>query len=146
MLRRRAIDPQLAPVRWLRGLQRAIYEWAQATGRVRTLRFRHYRLRARHAERAPPSKAPQQPFPARSMLPSVGRFTLAAQDILDTSVTVGHALKRSLVALGKAQRQQSLRGIKRRALRCAQETRNLKRTPEQWKEVQRRSRGPPRDI
>ena len=100
----------------------------------------------RPAERAPPSKAPQQPFPARSMLPSVGRFTVAAQDMLGTSVTVGHALKRSLVALGEAQRQQSLRGIKRKALRRAQETKNLKRTPEQWKEVQRRSRGPPRDI
>ena len=51
------------------------------------------------------------------MLPSVGRFTAAAQDILGTSVTVGHTLKRSLVALGEAQRKQSRRGIKRWALR-----------------------------
>ena len=50
------------------------------------------------------------------------------------------------MALGEAQRQQSLRDIKRRALRRTQETRNLRRTPEQWWEVQRRSRGPPRDI
>ena len=146
MLRRRAVNPQLAPNRWLKGLQRAIYDLAHATGRVRALRFRQYRLRARPAEQAPPSRAPQQPFPARSMLPSLGRFTVTAQSILGTSVTAGHALKRSLVALGEAQRQQSLRGVKRRALRRRQETRNLKRTPEQWREVQRRSRGPPRDI
>ena len=80
------------------------------------------------------------------MLPSVQHSTVAAQDILGTSVTVGHTLKSSLVALGEAQCQQSLRGIQRRALRHTHETRNLKRTPEQWKEVQRRSRGPPRDI
>ena len=71
---------------------------------------------------------------------------MTAQSILGTSVTAGHALKRSLVALGEAQRQQSLRGVKRRALRRKQETLNLKRTPEQWREVQRRSRGPPRDV
>ena len=40
ILRRRALDPQLAPIRWLKGLQRAIYNWAHATGRVRALRFR----------------------------------------------------------------------------------------------------------
>ena len=146
VLRRRAVDPQLAPIRWLKGLQRAIYDWAHATGRVRALRFRQYRLKTRPAERAPPSRAPQQPFPARSMLPTVGRFTVMAQSILGTSVTAGHALKRSLVALGEAQRQQSLRGVKRRALRRKQETLNLKRTPEQWREVQRRSRAPPRDV
>ena len=146
ILRRRALDPQLAPNRWLKGLQRAIYDWAHATGRVRALRFRQYRLKTRPAERAPPSRAPQQPFPARSMLPTVGRFTLMAQSILGTSVTAGHALKRSLVALGEARRQQSLRGPKRRALRRKQETLNLKRTPEQWREVQRRSRGPRRDV
>ena len=146
ILRRRALDPQLAPFRWLKGLQRAIYDWAHATGRVRALRFRQYRLKTRPAERAPPSRAPQQPFPARSMLPTVGRFTVMAQSILGTSVTAGHALKRSLVALGEAQRQHSLRGVKRRALRRKQETLNLKRTPEQWREVQRRSRGPPRDV
>ena len=146
VLRRRAEDPQLAPNRWLKGLQRAIYDWAHAAGRVRALHFRHYRLRARPAEQAPPSKAPQQPFPARSMLPSVGRFTVTAQNVLGTSVTAGHTLKRSLVALGEAQRQQSLRGIERRVLRRVQETRNLKHTPKQWREVQRRSRGPPRDI
>ena len=50
------------------------------------------------------------------------------------------------MALGEAQRQQSLRGIKRRALRRVQETQNLKPTPEQWKEVKRRSWGHPRDI
>ena len=146
VLRRRAVDPQLAPNRWLKGPQRAIYDWAHATGRVRALRFRQYRLKTRPAERAPPSRAPQQPFPARSMLPTVGRFTMMAQSILGTSVTAGHALKRSLVALGEAQRQQSLRGVKRRALRRRQETLNLKRTPEHWREVQRRSRGPPRDV
>ena len=123
VLRRRAVDPQLAPDPWLKGLQRAIYDWAHATGRVRALHFRHYRLRVRPVEQAPPSNAPQQPFPARSMLPSVGRFTLTAQNMLGTSVEAGHALKRSLVALGEAQRQQSLWGIKRRAIRCVQETR-----------------------
>ena len=66
--------------------------------------------------------------------------------LLGNPVAVEHALKRSLVALGEAQRQQSLREIKRRSLRRSQETRNLRRTPEQWKEVQWRSRGPPRDI
>ena len=146
VLRRRAVDPQLAPDRWLKGLQRAIYDWAHATGRVRALRFRHHRLRARPAEQAPPSRAPQQPFPARSMLPSVERFTVTAQSILGSSVTAGHALKRSLLALGEAQRQQSLRGVKRRALRRMQETRNLKRSPEHWWEAQRRSRGRPCDI
>ena len=69
-----------------------------------------------------------------------------AQSMLGTSVTAGHALKRSLVALGEAQCQQSLQGIKRQALRRSQETQNPKRTPEQWREVQRRSRGPPRDV
>ena len=146
MLRRRAVDPRLAPDRWLKGLQRAIYDWAHATDRVRALRFWHYRLRARPAEQDPPSRAPQHPFPARSMLPSVGRFTETAHNILGTSVTAGHTLKRNIVASGEAQRQQSLRGIKRRALRRVQETRNLKRSPERWREVQRRSRGPPRDI
>ena len=146
VLRRRAVDPQLAPNRWLKGPQRAIYDWAHATGRVRALRFRQYRLKTRPAERAPPSRAPQQPFPSRSMLPTVGRFTVMAQSILGTSVTAGHALKRSLVALKEAQRQHSLSGVKRRALRRKQETLNLKRTPEQWREVQRRSRGPPRDV
>ena len=58
VLRRRAVDPQLAPDRWLKGLQRAIYDWAHATGMVRALRFRHYRLRARPAEQAPPLRAP----------------------------------------------------------------------------------------
>ena len=146
MLCRRAVESQLAPNRWLKGLLRAIYDWAHAMGKVRALRFWHHRLRARPAEQAPPSRAPQQPFPARSMLPSVGRFTMTAQSILGTSVTAGHALKRSLVALGEAQRQQSLRGVKRRALRRVQETGNLKRSREQWSGVQRRSRGPSRDI
>ena len=146
MLRRKAFNPQAVTDRWLKCLQRAIYDWAHAAGRVRVLRFRQYRLRARPAERVPPSKAPQHPFPAQSMLPSVGRFTRMAQDVLGTSVTAGHALKRSLVALGEVQRQQSLREIKRRALRRSQDTGNLKRTPEQWREVQRRSRGPPRDV
>ena len=129
VLRRRDIDPHLAPTRWLKGLQRAIYDWAQAVGKVWALRFRHYRLRARPAEQTPPSKSPQPPFPARSMLPSVGQFTAAAQSMLGNSVAVGHTLKRSLVALGEARRQQSLRDIKRRALRRTQETRNLRRIP-----------------
>ena len=146
VLRRRNIHPQLAPAQWLKGLQRAIYDWAHTTGRVRALRLRHYRLRARPGERAPPSKTPQPPFPARSMLRSMRRFTAAAQNMLGNSVAVGHALKRSLVALGEAQRQQSLRDIKRWALRCTQETGNLQHTPEQWREVQRRSQAPPRDI
>ena len=69
-------------------------------------------------------------FPAHSMLPSVGRFTAAAQSMPGNSVAVGHALKRSLVALWEAQRQQSLREIKHRFLRRSQEARNLHRTPE----------------
>ena len=77
-LRRRCIDPQLASTRWLTGLQRAIYEWAHAAGRVRALHFRHYRLRTGPAERASPRKFPQPCFAARSMLPSVGCFTTAA--------------------------------------------------------------------
>ena len=36
--------------------------------------------------------------------------------------------------------------IKRKALRRSQDTRNLKRTPEQWGKVQRRNHGPPRDV
>ena len=145
MLRRRDIDPWLAPTRWLKGLQGAIYDLAHPTGRVRALRFRHYCLRTRPADRPPPPpplKIPQPPFLARSMLPSVGRFTATAQSMLGNPAAVEHALKRSLTALGEAQRQQSLREIKRRA----QETRNLRRTPEQWREVQRRSRSPLRDI
>ena len=146
VLRRKAFNPQAVPDKWLKCLLRAIYDWAHATGRVRALHFRQYHLRARHAERPPPSRAPQHPFPARGMLPSSERFTVMAQNMLGTSVTAGHALKRSLVAQGEAQRPQCLRGIKRRALRRLQETQNLKRTPEQWREVQRRSRGPPRDV
>ena len=67
----------------------------------------------------------------------MGRFTATGHSMLGNSVAVGHALKRSLVALGESQRQQSLREIKRP---------NLRRTPEQWREVQRRSRGPSRDT
>ena len=66
--------------------------------------------------------------------------------MLGTSVSVGHTLKRSLVPLGEAQCQQSLREVKRRCLRRTQETRDLRRTADQWREVQRRSRGPPRDV
>ena len=101
-----------------------------------------------HARQSgPPLRSPPQPpFSARIMFPSVGRFTTTTQSMLGNSVAVGHALKRSLLALGEAQRQQSLRDIKRWALRRTQETRNLRRTPEQWREVQRRSRGLPRDI
>ena len=54
--------------------------------------------------------------------------------------------KGALWPRGRAQRQQSLRVIKRRALRRSQETQNLKRTPEHLREVQQRSRAPPRDI
>ena len=108
VLQRRDINPQLAPARWLKCVQHAIYDWAKAAGWVRTLDFRHYRLRLRPAERASPSRSRQLPFPARSMLPSVGQFTVVAQSMLGNSVRVGHALKQSLVALGKAQRQQSL--------------------------------------
>ena len=57
VLRRRDIDPQIAQVRWLKCLQRAIYQWAAATGRVGTLSFRQYRLRSRPAERASPSQS-----------------------------------------------------------------------------------------
>ena len=145
VFRRRDIESQLAPTRWLKGLQRAIYDWAHAAGRVRALRLRHYRLRTRPAQGASPSKSLQPPFPARNMLPSVG-FPTTAQSMLGNSLAVGRTLKRSLVALGEAQRQQSLRDIKRRALRRTLETGNLQHTPRQWWEVQRRSRGPPRDI
>ena len=50
------------------------------------------------------------------------------------------------MALGEVLRQQSLREIERRALRRLQVMGNLKRAPEQWREIQRRSRGPPRDV
>ena len=59
---------------------------------------------------------------------------------------VGHTLKRSLVALGEAQRQQSLREFRRQCLQRSQETKDRRRTPEQWRELQRRSPGPPRDV
>ena len=61
-------------------------------------------------------------------------------------MAVGHALKRNLVALGEAQRQQSPREIKRRCLRRSPETQDVRHTPEQWQEVQRCSRGPPHDV
>ena len=44
VLQSRDIDSQLAPARWLKCLQPAIYDWAKAAGRVRTLNFRHYCL------------------------------------------------------------------------------------------------------
>ena len=94
VLHRRVINPQVAPVRRLKRLQRAIYDWAKAADRVRTLNFLHYRLRSCPAERASPLHSPQVPFPARNMLPSVGRFTSVAQSMLGGSVAVGHALKR----------------------------------------------------
>ena len=40
VLCRKAFNPQAVPDKWLKCLQRAIYEWAHATGRVRALRFR----------------------------------------------------------------------------------------------------------
>ena len=83
------MDPQSAPARWLKCLQRAIYDWAKAAGRVHTLNFRHYRLRSRPAEGASPSRSPQVPFPAHSMLPSMGRFTTATHSVLGSSVAVG---------------------------------------------------------
>ena len=86
------------------------------------------------------------PFPVRSTIPLVVRFTAVAQSMLGGSVSVGHALKRSLVALGEAQSEQGLKEIRRWSLRCSQETKDLRRTPEQWREVQRRSWGPPHDI
>ena len=46
----------------------------------------------------------------------------------------GHALKRSLVALGEAHRQQSVREVRRRCLRRSQETKDLQHTLEQWRE------------
>ena len=49
-------------------------------------------------------QTPQVPFPAHSMLPPVGRITAVAQSVLRSSVSVGHALQRSLVELGEAQR------------------------------------------
>ena len=58
LLRGRDINPQLAPARWLKGLQCTIYDWANAAGRVGTLHFWHYRLRTRPVERPPPSKSP----------------------------------------------------------------------------------------
>ena len=61
-------------------------------------------------------------------------------------MAVGHALKRGLVALREAQRQESLREIKRRTLRRTQEMMNLQPTSEQWREVQQCSWGRPGDI
>ena len=102
VLRRKAFNPQAVPDKWLKCLQRAIYDWAHATGRVWALRFRQYRLRARLAEPPPfPSKAPQHPFPARGMLSSVERFTRMAHHMPGTSVTAFHALKRTLWPWGR---------------------------------------------
>ena len=42
VLRRRVLDPQLAPDRWLKGLQRAIFDWAHATRGVQPPRFPNY--------------------------------------------------------------------------------------------------------
>ena len=55
-------------------------------------------------------------------------------------MSIGHALKRSLVALREAQHQQSLRKIRHWGLRRSQETKDLRRTLEQWRKVQRCSR------
>ena len=146
VLRTTDVDPPFAPSRWQKGLQRAIYDWAYTAGRVWALRFRDYRLRARPTERAPLLKSPEPPFPARSTHPSVGCFTATAQNFLGNCVALGHALKRSLVVLREAQRQQSFQDIKRRAPRRTKETHTLLRTAECWRVVQRHSRGPPRDI
>ena len=86
------------------------------------------------------------PLLTRGMLPSVGRYTAAAKSMPGCSVAVGHVLKRSFMALKEAQRQHSLREIKHRFLWQSQETRNLRRTPEQWREAQGRRQGPPCDI
>ena len=88
---------------------------------------------------ASPSKYPHFPFPTHNMLPSEERLPATAQ-------SMPHTLKGSLVALGHAQRHQSLPEIMHRPLRRSRETRNLLRTTEQWKEVQRCSRGPPHNI
>ena len=57
MLRRKAFNPQAVRDRWLKCLQRAVYDWAHAAGRVPALGFQQYRLQARPAERVSPSKA-----------------------------------------------------------------------------------------
>ena len=61
-------------------------------------------------------------------------------------MVVHDALKRTLVALGEAQYRQSLRQMKSWFLWRSQETRNLRRTLEQWWDLPRSSRGLSRDI
>ena len=84
---------------------------------------------------ASPSRYPQLPLPARSKLLSVGRFNRATRNTLRNSLAVGQALRRSLVALGEGQREQSLREIKCWSLRRSKETQKVQYTPKQWKKV-----------
>ena len=72
ILRRRALDPQLAPNRWLKGLQRAIYNWAHATGRVRALRFRQYCLKRPRRSELPPCGLPNSPSQRAACSPRWG--------------------------------------------------------------------------
>ena len=56
------MDPQLAQAGWLKGPQRAIYDWAKAAGRVRTLISGT--TASEHARRNVPP--PQNPHSRRS--------------------------------------------------------------------------------
>ena len=70
-----------------------------------------------------------------------GAIHRGSQSVLGSCVAVGSVLKPSVLALGEAQRLQSLREIKDRFHCQSKETRNLRCTPEQWREVQRRNLG-----
>ena len=115
-------QPPTCPGPLVECLQCAIYGWAKATDRVWTLNFRHYCLRLRPAERAPPLAVPTRAVPGAQHAPLDEAGSAMAQNMLRGCVTVGHVLKRSLVVLGEAQRQQSLREIRRRCLRQPRET------------------------
>ena len=85
------------------------------------------------AHGTPHHTTPHRPavaLPGAQYAPLHGAIHRGCPEHASNSVVVGHALKRSLVAFAEAQRQQSLREIKRRALWRSQETRNLRRTPE----------------
>ena len=56
------------------------------------------------------------------------------------------AVKRALVAMAEAQKRQCLRDLGARGSMQAHTTRNLRRTPEQWREVPLRTRAPPKHI
>ena len=104
VLRKRDIDSQLGPTLWLKGLQRAIYDWAHAVRKVWALRFRH--PASGHARQIrPPPRSPLAAFPGAQYAPLRGKFYADSQSMLGNSVAAGHALKQSLVELGEAQRQ-----------------------------------------